>query len=68
MRESGLEPVPGDWWEDGLLQVVTVQSSTDTDFRSEGSDRSIFNGQHSYIVSMNVLCFTQIIQQGLLLK
>ena len=64
MRESGLEPVPGDWWEDG--QVVTVQSSTDTDFRSEGGDRSIFNGQHSYIVSMNVLCFTQTIQQGLL--
>ena len=64
MRESGLEPVPGDWWEDG--QVVTVQSSTDTDFRSESSDRSIFNGQYSYIVPMNLLCFTQSIQQKLL--
>ena len=52
--------------ENGFLQVVTVQSSTDTDFQSESGDRSIFNGQHSYIVSMNVLCFTLTIQQRLL--
>ena len=46
----------GDRREDGLLQVVTVQSSTGADFRSEDGDRSIFNGQDSYIVSRNVLC------------
>ena len=54
--------------ENGFLQVVTVQSSTDTDFQSESGDRSIFNGQYSYIVPMNVLCFTQSIQQRLLYK
>ena len=31
-------------------QVVTVQSSTVTDSRSEGGDRLVFNGQHFVIV------------------
>ena len=65
-REPGLEPVPEHRRDGGSLQVVTVQSSTVTDSRSEGGDWSVFNGQYFVFVSLNVLCLIQAIQQKLL--
>ena len=58
--QAGAGAKGGDRREDGLLQVVTIQSAVGTDFRSENgrnSDRSIFNSKVSNIVLEKVLCF-----------